>query len=132
MVWTLGLALALLQTVPDASPTLQAITLVCAGAGSNRNGDFQDTVTIEISGASARLRVPAALIPPVHGGGDDGWWPIQNFRTTDTDITGTFSLNFADRPTLHISRNTGLITISTHHTNFSGSCEKADPAARKF
>ena len=93
-----------------------------------------DRVTVEIAGDSGRIRVPLTMIPLVQGGGQDGWWKLDHLLVSDTEITGSFSLNFLNKPRVRIDRRDGSISIHGLSHSFQGECEKFDPdaASRKF
>ena len=91
------------------------------------------SVSVEVDGKQVRVRLPKALIPPLHTGGADGWWLLENASVTDCKISGRFRINVLNKPVVVISRLNGEITVSGFgSTNFHGVCAKIDPAQRAF
>lgn len=147
---------ALLIAAGLAAP--QSVSLICGGAGAaNRvtvtngygfdsNGNsafgtltgqrsvgFDDQVMVEINGATGRIRMPRAMLPPVRGG-KDGWFEIKNVRWTETEITGSVGVNPFNNPKLRLDRLQGHLGLNGKAGDFSGRCEPYDPATvtRKF
>jgi hypothetical protein len=136
------------------------LELVCAGEATkteahqtfgsayNSNGDSANaTVTtygkarsgehlrVKLDGAgTASIKLPPAFVPPLHGGGVDGWWPVTELVVTDTQIAGNYRMNFLNKGHFTIDRHTGEIDVSALALKFNGSCEKAAeaPEERKF
>jgi hypothetical protein len=151
-------SLALSATCAAISTTAQALelTLVCQGqtqaqvahgsfataCGDNKcvnaNGfttrtrETADVLTVELHDSGGRIQVPRAMLPPIHGPGKNGWWDLDELQVNDREITGRYSVNVLNVPRVRIDRQTGTITIDGHSENYRGSCEVADPAARKF
>ena len=94
-----------------------------------------DRLVIEIDQQGSRIRVPTTIIPPLHGGGKDGWWTLTDVNISDSEISGRFSLNPINKPRVRIDRRTGDLSIEGFgKTGFRGACEKFEPspAERKF
>jgi hypothetical protein len=94
-----------------------------------------DRLVLEIDDKGAKIRVPTTLIPPLHGGGQGGWWTLTDVSVSESEISGKFSLNPINKPRLRVDRRTGDIAISgLGATGFRGTCERFEPApeARKF
>lgn len=117
--------------------------LVCVGAvGKDAtfipNGDrvnFDDSVGVRIGeDGSGEVRVPKKLLPLYRDGGKDGWYPIIKLVSGRDEITGQVRMNSNYKPKLRLDRITGRITLQGALGDFSGSCEKYDPAStqRKF
>jgi len=113
------------------------------GAGETVNGSAttygraRSTARVRLQIANeqtAAIKLPPALIPPVHSGGVDSWWPVADLSMTDMQITGTFRLNFINKGRFVVDRHTGDIEIVAFISGFTGSCQKAEiaPAERLF
>lgn len=137
----------------------QSLVLVCYGAGtrpavtskptyswnprnhkwewSNQVGNsaqgFNSDVQIELYGDHGRIHLGPKLVPPIHSGGNDGWWDLDNLVVTPDRITGSYRLNGLNKPKLLIDRRSGRIMIEAQ-TNFSGQCDIGDWGAntRRF
>lgn len=94
--------------------------------------ETSDRLLLEIDDSGARIRLPASLVPPVHNGGKDGWWPLTEVAVTETEVTGKFAVNLVNRGRVRIDRRTGDINIGQLGSGFRGQCEKFEPEARKF
>jgi hypothetical protein len=77
---------------------------------------------------TASIRLPNSLIPSIHSGGNDSWWPIRDLSITDLRISGTFRLNFLNKGRFVVDRRTGQIDLREMGGSFSGDCKKADLA----
>lgn len=113
------------------------------GAGETVNGSAttygraRSTAKVRLQIANeqtAAIKLPPALIPPVHSGGVDSWWPIADLAMSDMKISGTFRLNFINKGRFVVDRHTGDIEIVAFGSGFTGSCQKAQtaPAERLF
>lgn len=149
------IALGLLATLPARGETLH---LACLGAGSanrptndsvyaydnsgnsawgqsigQRTVPFDDQVNIELDEASGKIRMPRAMLPPLHGG-EGGWFEIKSIKRSDTEITGTIQVNIINSPKLRLDRMTGRVAINGKSGDYSGECQPYDPATaeRKF
>lgn len=97
---------------------------------STRTLTFPATLRVEIAGQTGRIFIPANLRPLLRGGGQEGWWTLNNLQITDEAITGQFSMNVLRNPRVRIDRTRGQIEVSGM---FNGTCELApDPSERKF
>ncbi len=67
------------------------------------------------------------MLPPIHGG-DDGWFKLKSIEVTDREITASVAVSALNNPKLRIDRYTGMISISGKAGDFTGRCEKYDPA----
>lgn len=98
-----------------------------------RRETISERVMVEITGDSARIFVPASLLPPVRGRSDAGWRPMDRLEITDRSITGRFDLNIFNKPSVEIDRTTGTIEIDGFgDTSFSGVCERVEAEQRRF
>jgi len=80
------------------------------------------------------IKLPPAMVPPIHSGGSNSWWPLTDFKMNDATITGTFRLNIFNKGHIVIDRHTGDIEVYAFLIRFNGSCIKADvnPSDRLF
>jgi hypothetical protein len=86
---------------------------------------FNSDVQIELYGDHGRIHLGKSLVPPIHSGGDNGWWDIENLSVTATQISGTYRLNGMNKPRFTVDRRTGRITVAAV-TNFNGQCDQGD------
>ena len=94
-----------------------------------RSQPFDDQVNVEIKDDdTGRIRMPRVMLPPVHGG-DDGWMKLKDVKRSDREITATAAVNFINSPKVRLDRVTGRISIDGKAGNYSGECQKFDPAA---
>lgn len=92
--------------------------------------DFDTAVNVSIHGEEGRIRIPKQLVPPLHSGGSDGWWDIDDLVVGHDDIRGRFRLNGLNRPSLMIDRRSGAIVVDGL-IKFNGRCE-SDGGHRRF
>ena len=98
-------------------------------AVGTRSQPFDDQVNVEINDDdTGRIRLPRVMLPPVHGG-DDGWMKLKDVKHSDREITATAAVNFINSPKVRLDRVTGRISIDGKAGNYSGECQKFDPAA---
>ncbi|OWQ96410.1 hypothetical protein [Sphingopyxis witflariensis] len=100
--------------------------------GNSAEG-FNSDIQIELYGDHGRIHLGPKLVSPIHSGGDNGWWDIDNLVVTPDRITGSYRLNGMNKPKLTVDRRSGRITIQAV-TNFSGQCDMGDWGAgqRRF
>ena len=147
----LGLIL-LIATPAFAQDASASLALTCVGGGSankatgatinawNDNGDyggatisgtrsvgFEDQVSLRIDGSEGQLRMPRSMLPPIHGG-SDGWFKLKNIKVSDGVITASVAVSLINSPKLRLDRYTGAISLSGKSGDFSGRCQKFDPA----
>jgi hypothetical protein len=91
---------------------------------------FQDQADIEVVAGVARIRLPRALLPVLHGG-NGGWMPIQGLQIDDRSLSGSVGLNFLNKPKIHIDRMTGTVSIQGMSGSFVGQCKPYDPATAR-
>lgn len=135
------------------TPEVNAVSLVCLGAGSanratamygygsggwgqvigQRDVAFDDQVTLDLRGNSGRVRMPRSVLPTLRGG-RDGWFEVKNVRWAENEITGTVQVSIVNSPKLRVDRLQGMIAINGKSGDYSGRCEPYDPATvqRKF
>lgn len=83
---------------------------------------YSSDVQIELYGDHGRIHLGKSLLPPIHSGGDNGWWDIDDLSVTPTQISGTYRLNGMNKPRFSIDRRSGRIDIRAI-TNFTGQCD---------
>ena len=148
-----ALGLILLMTTPAfAQDGSASLALTCVGSGSankatgatinawNGNGEyggativgtrsvgFEDQVSLRIDGTEGQLRMPRLMLPPIHRG-TDGWFKLKNIKVSDGEITGSVAVSLINSPKLRLDRYTGAISLSGKSGDFTGRCQKFDPA----
>ncbi|HEU4454420.1 MAG TPA: hypothetical protein VFR81_15235, partial [Longimicrobium sp.] len=83
---------------------------------------FESDVQVELYGDHGRIHLGSKLVPPIHSGGSNGWWELQDLRVTPDRITAHYRLNGMNKPSLEIDRRTGHVSIDAA-TDFSGTCD---------
>lgn len=86
---------------------------------------FSSDVQIELYGDHGRIHLGKTLVPPIHSGGDNGWWDIENLSVTPTLISGSYRLNGMNKPRFTVDRRTGRIEVNAV-TKFTGQCDSGD------
>lgn len=140
-----------------ADPGGGAINLVCYGEGERpttnvRSGyewdhrdhryrphnyvesgtdQFDTFVTIQIFGNQGRIRPSRKLVPPIHSGGSNGWWDLEDVDVSRDRIRARYRLNGLNRPRVSIDRISGQISIDGM-SDFEGRCDPVDSGARRF
>ena len=149
------LALALGTPVVAQPPAPATINLVCAGRGEKMTTEmrpvrgrdskhdsrqmgprsvtlhFDADVTLEIANGTGRIRLPDRMISPLNGNQGSPWWELRDLVVADAEITARYRMNALETYRLRIDRATGRITIIGSPA-FHGSCERYEPAARRF
>lgn len=90
---------------------------------------FESDAQVELYGDHGRIHLGSKLVPPIHSGGTDGWWELQNLVVTPDRITARYRLNGMNSPHLTIDRRTGHISIDGL-TDFTGTCEAGNWGGR--
>lgn len=138
-------------------PDRSSLTLICYGSGSGytaqsysgysynprskrfepqfgttlgRDG-FSSDVQVDIWRGRGRIHLTGKLVSPIHSGGTDGWWPIDDLMVTRDRITGRYRMNGMNKPRLEIDRRTGIIRIKAA-TSFTGRCDAGDWRSQAF
>jgi hypothetical protein len=126
--------------------------LVCLGAGSASRADvrsgsamdsngnmawgqsvgrrevpFDDQVNLWVAAGEGEIRLPRAMLPVLRGG-RDGWFKLKNVQVGDREITASASINPLNNPKIRVDRMTGMINISGKAGDYSGRCQRYDPA----
>lgn len=94
----------------------------------NGKSMYSAQLGVEIQGQHGRIKLAGALIAPIHSGGQDGWWDLEELRVDRELITGRYRMNGLNKPSVRIDRRIGRITI-TGLDNFAGTCEDAAKAS---
>ncbi len=93
---------------------------------------FRSEIQVDIRGTSGRVRPADKMVPPIHSGGNGGWWDLTDLRVGDDKISGRYHFSGLNSPTVNIDRRSGSIEI-TGLSAFSGKCDVGDwGAGRKF
>ena len=145
----------LLATIGSSASAQEAgkpLSLVCGGGGSankvtgasvdlwdsggdtggatitgTRSVGFEDQVSLKIEGEAGQLRMPRSMLPPIHGG-DGGWFKLKNIKVTEGEITASVAVSLVNNPKLRLDRYTGAVSLSGKSGDFTGRCQKFDPA----
>jgi hypothetical protein len=92
------------------------------GTTLGREG-FSADLEIEIADGSGRIRPTGKLVSPIHSGGSDGWWPIEDLIVTPDRIGGRYRMNGLNKPAIDYDRRTRIVHIRAA-TEFTGRCEE--------
>ncbi|MGH6781405.1 MAG: hypothetical protein ACREB5_04800 [Sphingomonadaceae bacterium] len=88
---------------------------------------FDSSLMIQLRDGGGRIRLPKKLVPPIHSGGSDGWWPLYEIVIQPDQIRGSYRLNGLNKPRVTIDRRSGRITVQgTASYAFRGSCDPID------
>lgn len=94
--------------------------------------EFDSMVQIDIHGDDGHIWLPRKLIPPIHSGGRDGWWELDDLDVGYTEIEARYRLNGLNKPKIRIDRRTGHIRIDGIE-DFRGTCEEHEEGgSRRF
>jgi hypothetical protein len=135
-----------------SAATAPPINLICIGtalkdervgttldflAGNTRTERVgtQDTIRFTIeAGSTGTARLPARLQSPYKEANQDGSFNLMKVVQTDNEITGQIRLHANYKPKFRLDRLSGVVTVSGVLGEFSGTCERFDPATveRKF
>ncbi len=103
------------------------------GATSFSTDHMDEQVLVDVVAGEGRIRIPRALLPPLHSGDAEGWRPLSPLTVGDRQISGKFSLNFLNKPSVMIDRVTGHIELEGMGQAFHGDYRAYDPnTERKF
>lgn len=91
----------------------------------NTQQGFSSDVQIELYGEHGRIHLGKSLVPPIHSGGDNGWWDIDNLLVTADQISGTYRLNGMNKPRFTVDRRSGRIDVNAL-SKFTGQCDMGD------
>jgi hypothetical protein len=106
-------------------------TITRAPAGRPARGANVEFV-FEFAGDHGRVLYPAAIVPVVHSGDRDGWWPVRDLAVSDEAFSGRILLNFVNHARFTIDRHTGVFNLAGLQANVAGRCARADRGPRLF
>jgi len=93
---------------------------------------FDASIMLQLGGGGGRIKLPRKLVPPLHSGGDQGWWPLYDVSVQPDLITATYRLNGLNKPRVTIDRRSGRITIlGMAPYAFRGGCDMVDGQDRR-
>lgn len=93
-----------------------------AQPGDERHRRVQQRCSDRTLRRSRPIHLGPKLVPPIHSGGDHGWWNLENLVVGRDQITASYRLNGMNKPKVTVDRRTGLITVKAM-TDFSGRCD---------
>jgi len=144
--------------IPPRPHQPDALTLICYGQGEHAvfsshsgyewndrrkhyeptqrvesaNEQFQTGVQFEFRDGRGRIHLSDKMIPPLHSGGVDGWWQLEDVQMSPDNITARYKVNGLNRLSVNIDRRTGMVEIKDK-PGFVGKCDQGDwGAGRKF
>jgi hypothetical protein len=132
-------------------PEVEALTLICWGEGrkpgvasgtgyeynrqrhryepkqwvASTTQQFDSEVQVEVFDGRGRIHLTGKLVAPLHSGGVDGWWPLDDLAVTRDRISGRYRMNAMNSPRVDIDRRNGRILIDGIE-HFRGECESGD------
>lgn len=154
----LSIGLLLLACSANAQVSGERLHIICAGGGYankidqstahawNNYGDsanatvqsrsrvgFEEQLQLWIDGSEGRVRMPRSMLPAIRGG-EDGWFKLGSIEESDSEIRATVKVNAINNPKLRLDRLAGTVSLSGKAGNYTGRCEKFDPASvqRRF
>ncbi|WP_159982424.1 MULTISPECIES: hypothetical protein [unclassified Novosphingobium] len=84
---------------------------------------FSSDLEIEIANGLGRVHPSGNLVSPIHSGGVQGWWPIEDLMVTPDRITGQYRMNGMNKPRIDYDRRARIVHIR-EATDFTGRCEE--------
>lgn len=90
---------------------------------NNTTREFDSEVQVELHDDWGRIHLTGKLVPPIHSGGSNGWWELENVHVGPDTITGRYRLNGLNKPRVEINRRTGRIKIDGIE-KFRGECDQ--------
>lgn len=88
---------------------------------------FDTSVTLQLWESGGRIQLPKALVPPLHSGGNDGWWALDEVVAGPDRITARYRLNGLNKPRVVVDRRAGRISIDgLDPYAFRGECDVID------
>jgi hypothetical protein len=97
---------------------------------NNTTQEFDSEVQVELHDDWGRIHLTGKLLPPIHSGGSNGWWELENVHVGADTITGRYRLNGINKPRIEIDRRSGRIKIMGAAT-FRGECEQGNWGKRE-
>lgn len=100
---------------------------------TTRTDVFDASLMIQTWAGGGRIRLPRSLIPPLHSGGQDGWWDLYDVYVSPDEIRAHYRLNGANKPRVTIDRRSGRINVEGFSSyGFRGSCDTIGHTPRRF
>lgn len=100
---------------------------------ASRTQVFDASLMLQTWAGGGRIRLPRSLVPPIHSGGQDGWWDLYDVAVSPDAIRATYRLNGLNKPRVTIDRRSGRITVQgLSDYGFRGSCDTIGRQRRKF
>ncbi len=96
----------------------------------NTTREFDSEVQVELQDDRGRIHLTGKLVPPIHSGGSNGWWDLDNVRVGSDMITARYRLNGLNKPRVEINRRTGRIKIDGIE-KFRGECDQGTWGQRR-
>jgi hypothetical protein len=91
----------------------------------NTTDQFDSEVQLEFRDGRGRIHVTGKLIPPIHSGGTNGWWELENVTIGPDKINARYRLNGMNKPKVEIDRRNGRVKIDGIE-KFRGECEQGN------
>jgi hypothetical protein len=89
----------------------------------NTTREFDSEVQVELHDDWGRIHLTGKLVPPIHSGGSNGWWDLENVHVGPDTITARYRLNGLNKPRVEINRRSGRIKIDGIE-KFRGECDQ--------
>lgn len=86
---------------------------------------FDSEIQIELHDDWGRIHLGGKLVPPIHSGGNNGWWDLDDVHVGPDTITARYRLNGLNKPRIEIDRRSGRIKILGVQT-FRGECDQGN------
>lgn len=90
---------------------------------TNGTQDFDSEVQVEIAGQRGRIHLSGKLIAPIHSGGSNNWWDLEELQVNRDRITGRYVMNGLNKPKVDIDRRSGRIHIDGIE-HYRGDCDE--------
>jgi hypothetical protein len=91
----------------------------------NTTEQFDSEVQMEFRDGRGRIHLTGKLIPPIHSGGTNGWWELENVAFGPDKINARYRLNGMNKPQVEIDRRSGRVKIDGIE-KFRGECEQGN------
>lgn len=91
----------------------------------NKTQQFDSEVQLEFRDGRGRIHLTGKLIPPIHSGGTNGWWALENVAFGPDKINAQYRLNGLNKPRVEIDRRSGRVKIDGIE-KFCGECEQGN------
>ena len=101
-----------------------------SSVNGTRAEGYADQVDVEFLDGEGRIRLPRSVLPALRGG-ENGWFRLRDLSISDRVIEAQASVNFINKPRVHIDRTTGTISINGMNGSFVGRCERVDPGTER-